>query len=189
MADARKLETFLRQVLTALNQAQIAHMLTGSLASSMYGVPRATNDVDLVIAPLREELFILARLLHEANLDFPTERIDPALEHQTSLNVIDFSNGWKADLILRKDREFSIAEFSRRGDANVEGIQLHVVTPEDLVVAKLEWWGISPSERQMEDIVGILQVQGDDLDFRYIEHWVAALGLTYQWHEALRRAP
>jgi len=163
-------------------------MLTGSLASSMYGIPRATNDIDFVIAPIREELFTLARLFYEANLYFPRERIDPAFENRTELNVIDFSNGWKADLILRKNREFSFTEFRRREEATVEGIHLHVATPEDMVIAKLEWCAISPSERQIGDVVGILQVQRENLDIEYITRWVEALGLAEQWDEARRRA-
>ena len=163
-------------------------MLTGSLASSMYGIPRATNDIDFVIAPIREELFTLSRLFHEANLYFPRERIDAAFENRTALNVIDFSNGWKADLILREDREFSFTEFRRREEATVEGIHLHVATPEDVLIAKLEWCAISPSERQIGDVVGILQIQRENLDIEYITRWVEALGLAEQWDEARRRA-
>ena len=163
-------------------------MLTGSLASSMWGIPRATNDVDFVINPIREELYILARLFREADLYFPRERIDEAFDNRSDLNVIDFSNGWKADLIIRKDREFSVTEFRRRAEATVEGMHLHIATPEDVVIAKLEWWTISPSERQINDVAGILQVQRDNLDLEYIERWIELLGLTEPWNEARGRA-
>jgi hypothetical protein len=188
MPDTAKLEIFLRDVSSALDRAGISYMLTGSLASSMWGIPRATNDIDFVINPIREELFILARLFREANLYFPRERIDPAFDNRTELNVIDFSNGWKADLILRKDREFSITEFGRREEADIEGIHLYIATPEDVIIAKLEWWAISPSEQQMEDVVGIVRVQGENLDIGYISRWVDLLGLAPQWAEAKQRA-
>ena len=163
-------------------------MLTGSLASSMWGIPRATNDIDFVINPIREELFTLARLFHNANLYFPRERIDEAFDNRSDLNVIDFSNGWKADLILRKDREFSVTEFRRREKTTVEGMHLHIATPEDVIIAKLEWWTISPSERQINDVIGILQVQRENLDIAYVEHWVDLLGLAEPWHDARKRA-
>ena len=188
MPDVSKLETFLRNVLSALGRAEIAHMLTGSLASSMWGIPRATNDIDFVINPIREELFTLARLFREVGLYFPLERIDEAFDNRSDVNVIDFSNGWKADLIIRKDREFSITEFRRRLETTVEGMHLHIATPEDVVIAKLEWWTISPSERQLNDVVGVLQVQADNLDFPYIQRWIELLGLTEAWNEALGRA-
>src|ERR1044071_1901499 len=188
MPDVSKLETFLRNILAALERAGIAHMLTGSLASSMWGIPRATNDIDFVINPIREELFTLARLFRESGLYFPREIIDEAFDNRSQLNVIDFSNGWKADLILRKDREFSVTEFRRREEATVEGMHLHIATPEDVIIAKLEWWTISPSDRQLNDIIGVLQVQRDNLDMAYIERWVELLGLEEPWSEARKQA-
>jgi hypothetical protein len=67
-------------------------------------------------------------------------------------------------------------------------MHLHIATPEDVVIAKLEWWTISPSERQLNDVVGILEVQRDNLDLEYIERWVELLGLTEPWNETLGRA-
>lgn len=154
----------------------------------MWGIPRATNDIDFVIDPVREELFTLARSSRDAHLYFPNDRIDEAFDKRSELNVIDFSNGWKADLIIRKEREFSVTEFRRRTEATVGGMSLHIATPEDLVIVKLEWWAISPSERQLNDVVGILQVQRDRLDLDYIERWIESLGLTEPWIEALARA-
>src|ERR1051326_1407996 len=107
---------FLRQIATALEANGIPYMLTGSLASSMYGVPRATNDIDIVIAPTRAQL-----------------------NKHGMFNVIDFKRGMKVDLIIRKEREFNVREFSRRKTHEIEDMRLTIATPEDVLVAKLEW--------------------------------------------------
>ena len=74
-------------------------------------------------------------------------------------NVIDFESGWKVDFILRKSRPFSIAEFDRRRTVDLLGTTLSVASPEDVLIAKLEWAQLSESERQIEDVAGIVRTQ------------------------------
>jgi len=77
--------------------------------------------------------------------------------------VIELNSGWKLDFIIRKSRPFSREEFERRREADI--------------LSKLEWAKMSSSERQLNDVAGILRTQGDDLDLEYVERWIAALGL------------
>ena len=97
-------------------------------------------------------------------------------------------SGWKIDFIIRKSREFSRVEFDRRVPVKLLGVPVVVATPEDVVIAKLEWAKRSGSERQIDDAGGILRSKGVDLDRGYVERWVAALGLAPQWAAALLRA-
>lgn len=178
----------LRKITVALEANGIPYMLTGSIASSMYGVPRATNDIDIVIAPTREQLLSMVQLFHRVGLAVDREAAVAALRKKTQFNVIDFPRGLKVDLILRKDREFSVAEFDRRETHEVEGIRVTIATPEDVLLAKLEWARIGDSERQLIDAAGIIKMQGDTLDFSYIERWVEQLGLEEQWSAAQQKA-
>ena len=109
-------------------------MLTGSLASSMYGVPRATNDIDLVIAPSRKQLTDLLQLLKRMGLLVDDEQALAALKSGTMFSVIDFSNSWKVDFIVRKSREFSTTEFERRQTHEVDGMRLTLASPEDVIL-------------------------------------------------------
>lgn len=179
---------FLRRITTTLDAHDIPYMLTGSLASSMYGVPRATNDIDIVILPTREQLLAVVQLFQRVGLHVAPEAALGALRAKTQFNVIDFPRALKVDLIVRKDRAFSIAEFERRETHEVEGMRLTIATPEDVLLAKLEWSKISESERQLTDAAGILQVQGDTIDRAYIEKWVRELELQTQWVAAQERA-
>jgi hypothetical protein len=96
-------------------------------------------------------------------------------------NLIDEVITLKIDLIFRKPRAFSEQEFERRKSADVEGGQFFIVSAEDLIVATLEWAKIGLSTRQMDDVVGILKVRGDQLDFAHISKWILELGLAEQW--------
>jgi hypothetical protein len=178
---------FLRKVTAALDTAGVPYMLTGSLASSMYGVPRATNDIDIVIAPTRQQLLDVIQFYKRMSL-YVEEHALTALASRTQFNVIDFANGWKVDLIIRKDRDFSNEEFDRRETHEVGGIRLTIAAPEDVILAKMEWSKIGGSERQLVDAAGVLRMQLDKLNLGYIENWVKSLGLEEQWVDVLRRA-
>ena len=179
---------FLRRVTTALDMHGIPYMLTGSVASSLYGVPRATNDVDIVIAPTREQLLAVVQMFQRLGLTVASEHAIAAFRNRDLFNVVDFARGLKVDLILRKDREFSVTEFDRRDTHEVEGMRLTLATPEDVLIAKLEWAKLGDSERQLVDAAGILEVQRDSLDVDYIEKWVDALDLRQQWTVARQKA-
>jgi hypothetical protein len=179
---------FLLRITTALEMSGIPYMLTGSLASSMYGIPRSTNDIDLVIEPTRTQVLAFVELLTRVGLTVHRETALNALRNRTQFNVIDFRRGWKVDLIIRKDREFSVVEFARKEKHDVAGMSLTLATPEDIVLAKLEWAKISPSERQIDDIVGVLRMQAHSLDWHYIEHWVQVLNLQHELALARDRA-
>ncbi len=100
-------------------------------------------------------------------------------------NVIDHASGWKVDFIIRKNRAFSREELDRRVAIAILGVPVFVASPEDTIIAKLEWSKASAgSERQRRDVAGILAVSGSTLDFAHIERWVGALGLGEEWQAA-----
>ena len=179
---------FLRQITAALEMHGVPYMLTGSLASSTHGIPRATNDIDIVIAPAREQLLNVIQMFQRVGLTVHTESALDAFRSRTQFNVIDFPKGLKVDLIFRKDRDFSVTEFERREVEEVEGMRITVATPEDVLLAKLEWSKLGDSDRQIDDAAGILKMQRDSLDFQYLEKWVDALELREQWQVLQQRA-
>jgi len=108
-----------------------------------------------------------------------------ALRRRSMFNVIDLASGWKVGLIVRKDRAFSRDEFSRRTKMTVLGVQVFVASPEDTIVAKLEWSKqAGGSERQRRDVAGIFANAGEALDRAYVERWVRDLGLDDEWRAA-----
>lgn len=161
-------------------------MLTGSLAAAYYGTPRATQDIDLVIDPDAPQLNRLIEILEGAGLYVSQEAAADALVHGGQFNVIDSKTGWKADLIIRRSREFSRIEFDRRQSTHLFGVELALTTAEDLIIAKLEWSELGDSELQRRDIVELIEAAGETLDFEYLEKWIADLGLEEAWQRLER---
>ncbi len=116
------------------------------------------------------------------------EDAEAALTKRDQFNVVDFANAWKADLIVRKAREFSLSEFDRREPVEMDGLIFVIARAEDVLISKLEWFKMGESERQLNDAAGIIRVQGDRLDLAYVEHWIASLGLQEQWLRARQLA-
>jgi hypothetical protein len=89
------------------------------------------------------------------------------------------------DFIIHKDRPFSRDEFARRMKVSLLDVPVFVASPEDTIVAKLEWSLRSAgSERQRRDVAGIIATLGNQLDRAYIERWVRELDLADEWSHA-----
>jgi len=184
MASDEGAEGAIRRVLEALAIAGVPYMLTGSFASAFHGAPRTTQDVDIVIAPTLGSLQKLVRQFPEEEYYVSRDAALQAYGAESLFNVIDLNSGWKIDFIIRKSRPFSLEEFERRREADMLGTRLYIASAEDVILSKLEWAKMSSSERQINDVAGILRTQGDALDLEYAERWIAALGLENQWTQA-----
>lgn len=175
-------EETLSTVLTLLDRIGIPYMLTGSVAASYHGRPRATHDADVVIDPTPDQLETLVRDLLEGEFYVHAERAIEALRSRRPFNVIDTRYACKIDLIVRRERPYSVEEFARRVSADLSlGHPVSVVSAEDAVLSKLEWArAAGDSERQLADAAGIVAVNRA-LDRTYIEHWAAELGVLDLW--------
>jgi hypothetical protein len=180
------LTEFLSRIARCLSEAGVPFMLTGSLAAAYYGTPRATQDIDLVIDPGESQLSRLVDLLLAGGLYVSREAAAEALERAGQFNVIDSDTGWKADLIIRRAREFSRTEFDRRRSVHLFGVEVALATAEDLIIAKLEWSELGDSELQRRDIAQLLDAGGETLDLVYIRKWIAELGLEEAWDKLER---
>jgi hypothetical protein len=172
----------LTPVVGALEDLGVPYQVGGSVASSVHGVGRATMDVDLV-ADLDEshvDRFADA-LANDYYVD--SEMIREALRDRSSFNLIHERTMFKVDIFVPKNRSYDREALARRTpdrlDESPDAREVFVATPEDVVLAKLEWFdrGGRTSERQWGDILGILRVQGDAIDFAYLRRWADELGL------------
>jgi hypothetical protein len=176
----------LATIVFELDRAGIPHMLAGSFASSYHGDPRTTNDIDLVIDPTREALEGFVRGLDADHYYVSESAALDAFSRRRQFNVILLDSGWKADLIVCKNRPFSRSEFARRQPAEIDEIRVFIATAEDTVIAKLEWARAGESERQLRDVSGILELRHAALDLDYIREWVHELGLVGEWDRVRR---
>lgn len=178
----------LTAMIQALDRERIPYMLTGSLATSYHGTPRATQDIDIVIHPDRRQLVNLVASFDKAKYYSDESAALEALRTESQFNVIDLDSGWKIDFIIRRSRPFSVAEFERRRTVTIDDTPVALATAEDVLLAKLEWARLGQSERQLEDVAGVLRVSGEGLDYRHIERWVPELGVAAEWDRARWKA-
>jgi hypothetical protein len=174
-------EAILRLTAETLTDLDIPYMVTGSLASAFHGEPRSTQDLDVVVNAGAAKLQKLATRLRDAGLYCDAGAVREAVEHQGMFNAIDPATGWKIDFIVLKNQAFNRAAFDARSSVEISGVPLHVIGPEDIVIAKLEWAKLGGSDRQLRDVLGVLMVQAGSLNREHIERWVTVLGLEGEW--------
>jgi hypothetical protein len=180
-------------VATALEACKVPYMVGGSLASSRYGLPRTTQDVDMV-ADLREEHVnpLVTALQEEFYID--SNLIEEALQRVSSFNIIHLQSAHKVDIFILPSSEWAQQQMSRRRretlGAGRKQNAFYFCSPEDIILNKLDWYrqGGAISERQWNDVLGVLKVQAAELEYDYLHHWAAELGLTDLLELALRQA-
>lgn len=182
------LTAFVRRVVEVLDQAGVSYMLTGSLAAAYYAVPRATQDVDLVIETTELGVDRLVRDLLAAGWYVDRDAAVQAWRDRGQFNAIEPATGWKADFIVRKDRSYSEEEFRRRQRMSLIGLELTVASLEDVVISKLEWSKLGGSALQQRDVVQLVERTWSHLDREYLETWIARLGLDSEWQAVRSRA-
>jgi hypothetical protein len=171
------------RILAVLDLLEIPYQLVGSLASSIHGIPRSTMDVDLV-ADLRADQ--IEEFVAELKADFyaDPEMIKEALARARSFNLIHYASSFKFDIFPLQKDEFSQTQFARRQFAETKSlgapIECAVATAEDTVLSKLRWYRATgeTSERQWNDLRGIVQVSGTRLDLAYLNAWAPRLGVA-----------
>jgi hypothetical protein len=173
---------FLKRLVDKLAASNIPFMLVGSVAASYHGRPRSTYDIDLVVDADEEALCRFGRSLGEGYY-VEEDSIREAFRNRSAFNIIDEATGFKADLIVRKERPFSRTEFGRRIRVHVMDKAVDMATPEDVILSKLEWSKIGTSERQFADALQVARTQGENLDLPYIEKWSKELGVADLWNE------
>lgn len=179
-------------VIHALEALHIPYVIGGSLASAVHGVMRATMDTDIVADLGEEHAQPLADALSGV-FYADVEMIRDAIEHRGSFNLIHLETMFKVDVFIPKQREFDRLQIQRRTPQIISTDpqeQAFVASAEDTILAKLEWYrmGGEVSDRQWQDILGILKVQADNLDLEYLRKWSGTLGVSDLLETALEQA-
>ena len=128
------LAAFLRKVAGILDEAGVPYMLTGSLATAYYAVPRATQDLDVVIAAEEPGVERIVKGLLAAGCYVDRDAALEARRSRGQFNAIDPESGWKVDLIVRRDRTYSRTEFERRERASLLGVEVAVAVIAQIVI-------------------------------------------------------
>jgi hypothetical protein len=180
MAVVEELE-ILKQVTRRLERAGISYMVTGSIAANFYTVPRMTRDIDIVVELSERNLGQFIPLF-ESDYYLDPETVRGAVENKGMFNLIHDEYVIKIDFVVRKETPYRRREFSRRKKVTVEGQNVYVVAPEDLILSKLAWAKESRSEVQLTDVRNLLNsVKG--LNRRYLARWAKELSVASLYRE------
>jgi len=191
--SASRILRALEPVVRAFEILGIAYQIGGSVASSAYGIARATIDVDLVTDMNETHVQPLVERLRDAYY-IDEERVRDAVARRTCFNVIHFESMLKIDVFVMKTRPYDRVAFARvRLEDLGEGEETrrhYVSSPEDVVLNKLDWYrqGGCVSDRQWSDVQGILKVQLTSLDLHYMQRWAVELGLSQLLQQAFQDA-
>ncbi len=173
----------LKPVAEVFDKLGIHYCIVGSVASSTYGLARSTLDIDIVSDIKSENVPKLVKTL-EASYYIDEEMILDAIQRRSSFNLIHLETMLKVDVFVVKDGLYYKKAFDRRRkdtlDEEDPTAEFYLVSPEDIILSKLDWYrlGGGVSERQWYDVLGVLKVQRDLLDMKYLRFWASELGLV-----------
>jgi hypothetical protein len=171
-----------------LNRAGASYMLTGSMASNAWGIPRTTHDLDFVLQLPPSQIHSLAAAFASADYFLDETAIRAAYQPPHQFNIIHVPSALKADFWLLRPDPFEREMFSRRVKDAWFGEPIWLATAEDVVLHKLYWNRITPSERQLGDVAGVMAVQRGQLDEAYMRSWAAELGVLGELEAGLAGA-
>jgi hypothetical protein len=181
--------SFLELILEALKASKVEYLIGGAIAEWAWGEPRATQDLDIVIDLPLKSVGRFSKELEKRDMLVPADIIlDAMLEDRADipLNAIHMHSGLKADLYLMRDGdELRRSAFQRRllVDYGPPIGEVYIHSPEDLILYKLIYLGLSGQPKHSRDIGAILKTKKDQIDYGYIEGWVDRLGLNSVWRE------
>jgi hypothetical protein len=167
-----------------LNTANIPYYITGGVAAIAHGEPRATIDLDVVIRIDLADLPTLAAIF-EANGFYVAGLTDVLAGSLQCLNITHLETIENVDLMISGTDEYDLIKLDRRRLYTLPGSgEVAIASPEDVIISKLIWRRESQSDKQWRDILGVLKVQQEKLDFDYLQGWVDQFELEVDWQRA-----
>lgn len=170
--------------LRRLNRTGVVYYLTDAMANNYWGIPRSTHDLDFVVQlPISSVPLIVQEFSDYFYIEEAVVRAAYAPPHQ--FNAVDTRSALKVDFWLARSDPFDEAMLRRRQRITLFGEQAWISTAEDVILHKLVWNQISPSDRRLSDAAGIVAVQAEALDQNYLSKWAANLDVTDELNRLL----
>lgn len=176
---------FISLFVAPLEAAGIRYMITGSVASSIYGEPRNTLDIDLVVLIESDQIPLLPQLFPEEDFYLPPADvvvIEARREAHGHFKIIHHHSGLKADIYLSRNHPALPWALAHTRRVQTQACEIIVAPPEYVIVHKLEFYRESGHQRHLRDIAGMIEQQ--DLDQDILSTYITQLHLEFQWQAA-----
>jgi hypothetical protein len=170
-----------------LEKLEMPYVVTGAVASIIYGEPRLTNDVDLIMMMKTEDIERFVQAFPSTEFYCPPAevlKIEIRRSQRGHFNLIHHDTGTKADIYLAGEDELHRWALSKRRDMVVEAERVRVAPPEYVIVRKLEYYREGGSEKHLRDIAGMVELSSDEIDFKVLEEFVQRYRLEKEWAKA-----
>jgi len=178
----------LRYVIEVLEGMDITYMVVGALASTAYGDPRLTQDIDIVVDLSPEHVNALCAKFPMEEYYVSAEAANEAVLGGGQFNVIHPTSGNKIDFMIARKDPWGRSQVARRRRTHIlPDLEGYVASPDDIILSKMLYYREGGPEKHLRDITGILKISGDQLDRDYIAHWATELGLTPIWRAIVER--
>jgi hypothetical protein len=175
-------QELLARVVAALDAQEVPYMATGSIVSSLQGEPRATHDVDLVVAMPPQSVGPIVRTFAPPEYYLDEQAVRNALARRDMFNLLQVTTGDKVDFWVLTDEPYDRSRFARRRSVDALNMRLFVSAPEDTILQKLKWAELSGgSEKHFTDALRVYELQRPNLDLAYINTWAQRLGVDAEW--------
>ena len=169
----------------ALDDLGLRYLVTGSTATILYGEPRLTNDIDVVVVLKSARIDAFCRCFPANEFYISREAVVEAVANSGQFNIIHPASGLKIDVMIPDDSPYNRSRLQRSRRENMApDIDVCFASAEDVIVKKLEYYKQGGSEKHLRDITGVLKIRGAKVDTEYIAGWAARLGLTQVWRRS-----
>lgn len=156
-----------------LQELKIPHAVTGGFAVTIWGKPRYTADIDVIIEMADKNIKPLAKklLAIDKNVYAEEEMMREALMYHGEFNFIHSNTGLKVDFFVQDNSSYNKLKIQRAVVRDIFSRKIPFVSPEDLILSKLMWSKESESQKQAEDIKSVLRNPKLNLDIPYLKNW------------------
>ena len=178
----------LKIVVRELNDLGIEYVVTGSIASMTHGESRLTIDIDIVVWLSASNAVRLCQRFPAPEFYCSETAALEAVKLKRQFNIIHSESGFKIDLMIAADDEVSRQRSNRKQRITLDDeFSAWFLSPEDIIIAKLQYYKLGESEKHVRDILSVLKIQKNKVDREYIEHWCLKLDILQEWNEILTR--
>ena len=178
-------EKLLYAITDILSDLDIEYFITGGMAVSVWGRPRSTFDIDIIVKLVEPKAALLAKAFKKISEKgyADEEMTKDAIRNKWEFNFIDANTGIKVDFWVTKGDARSLREFKNKRLEEISSRNIYFISPEDLILNKLKWHKIGGGEKHVEDTKSIFSISGKGLDMVYLKKWALQLGL---WEDLVK---